>query len=200
MAEGLQRVSAPCKSLSHISWLTATRFDHQGMSSHWSTKKGKWLVISCNLELIFSRIVILRLLKLFIKASLANLRTRPDKIYQMGLTANVLLIHAIAFNTGLSGNIFSNFSSYRFCSMLIGQLINLRKVRTENLKFRATDLVANFGCSNHARDCFQAFAHHHLKSLSYSIAIWAFQVVVTAQNLQSIKTLNSWTKSVSQEW
>ena len=46
------------------------------------------------------------------------------------LTTNLSLIHVIAYMIG------HRSSSHNFCSMLIKQLTNLRKVRSKNLKFR----------------------------------------------------------------
>ena len=50
---------------------------------------------------------------------------------------NLFSVHIIALDIDLSWNVFN---LYKFCSMLIEQLINLRKVRTENLKKIRTDL------------------------------------------------------------
>ena len=55
--------------------------------------------------------------------------TKPDKIYQ---TTNLLLVHVIALDIDWC---WKNFSSPHICSMLIEQLIDFRKVRSENLKF-----------------------------------------------------------------
>ena len=52
------------------------------------------------------------------------------------LNANLWSIYLIAFDIDWSWNIFT---LHNFCSMLIEQLINLEKVKTDNLKFR-TDL------------------------------------------------------------
>ena len=46
------RVSAPCWNQAHLVQLTATGFNHQAISSYWSTRKNcMWIVKSCNLEL-----------------------------------------------------------------------------------------------------------------------------------------------------
>ena len=73
------------------------------------------------------RILCLGLLRLNIKAR----HDLPEL-----LDANLLSIHLIAFNGDLSWSIFTLHS---FCSLLVEQLIDLRNVRTEILKFR-TDL------------------------------------------------------------
>ena len=72
------------------------------------------------------------------------------------LNVNLWSIHLIAFDIDLSWNIFT---SHKFCSLLIEQLINLEKVRTENLKFR-TDLRSSrlsYGwlVSNTVHNCLQ---------------------------------------------
>ena len=73
------------------------------------------------------RSVVLRFFKLNIKAR--------HQIREF-LNANLRSIHLIAFDIDWSWNIFT---SHNFCSMFIEQLIDLEKVRTDNLKFR-TDL------------------------------------------------------------
>ena len=79
-----------------------------------------WLIFAC-------RIVILRLLKLNIKARQKNRKPIIDKWYCIG--------HRLELKI---------FSLHNFCSMLIKQLVlsklrtdRLRKLRIENLKFRA---------------------------------------------------------------
>ena len=62
-------------------------------------------------------------------------RSRPDKIYPNSWRQTFIDIHLFAEDR-LE---LKFFSSHNFCSMPIKQLINLRKVRTENLKF-GTDL------------------------------------------------------------
>ena len=49
------------------------------------------------------------------------------------LTANLLLKHVIALDIDWS---WKNFTSHNFCSSPIEQLIDLEKLRIENLKFR----------------------------------------------------------------
>ena len=70
------------------------------------------------------RIVVLRLFKLNIKA-----RYRIPEF----LNENLWSIHFVAFNIDWSWNMFT---LHNFCSMLIEHLVDLEKVRTENLKFR----------------------------------------------------------------
>ena len=63
-----------------------------------------------------------------------NIRARHE--IQEFLSVNLTSIHLITFNIDWSCNVFT---LHNFCSMLIVQLIDLEKVRTDNLKFR-TDL------------------------------------------------------------
>ena len=64
-----------------------------------------------------------------------NIKARHD--IPEFLTANLSSIHVIAFDIDWKRNIFSSHNLFaQYCWMLIKQLINLRKVRTENLKFR----------------------------------------------------------------
>ena len=63
-----------------------------------------------------------------------NIKARHD--IREFLNANLWMIHLIAFDINWSWNIFT---LHNFCSMLIEQLINLKKVKTDYLKFR-TDL------------------------------------------------------------
>ena len=86
-----------------------------------------WKFATCNRLFFACRIVVLGLFKLNIKAR--------HKIREF-LNANLWSIHFIAFDIDWSWNIFT---LHNFCSMLIEQLIDLEKVRTDNLKFR-TDL------------------------------------------------------------
>ena len=111
--------SAPCKMAKGLQWVSkplSQKYESitvrkQYMNSHTDS-------YLANLNWFFAfRIVVLRLLMLNIKAR-SNL---PEF-----LTANL-------------SSIIYFFTLHKFCSMLIKQLINLRKVRTENLKFR-TDL------------------------------------------------------------
>ena len=81
---------------------------------------------TCNI-FFASRIVILRLLRLNIMA-----RHEIPEFFN----TNLWLIHVSAFNMSWSWNILT---LHIFCSLLIEQLIDLKKVRSENLKFR-TDL------------------------------------------------------------
>ena len=91
-------------------------------------KNGILLKVFRNLQQLFAcRIVVLRLLRLNIKAR--------HEISEF-LNANLWSICLIAFNIDWSWNIFT---SHNFCSLLIEQLIDLEKVKTENLKIR-TDL------------------------------------------------------------
>ena len=98
-------------------------------------KNCMWLVISLNLEPLFCcRIVVLGLLRLNIKAR----HNLPEFLMQFFDEASY---HngdrfSIAFYVDWSLNIFILL---KFCSMIIEQFIDLKKVRTENSKFR-TDI------------------------------------------------------------
>ena len=107
-------------------WLTSTTKQYVHISS-----PKKWYMTRCisqpATDFFAYRIVVLGLFKLYIKAR--------HEIREF-LNANNWLIHPIAFDIDLSWNIFT---LHNFCSILIKQLTDLWKVRTENLKFR-TDL------------------------------------------------------------
>ena len=97
---------------------------HRFVSVAW---KKQYMTLSRRISPPATEPVILCLFKLNIKAR--------HKIREL-LNANLWSIHFIAFYIDWSWNIFT---LHNFCSMLIEQLIDLEKVRTENLKFR-TDL------------------------------------------------------------
>ena len=104
-----------------------------------------------------------------------NIKARPEF-----LTTNSLLIHIIAVNKDLSWNrlqiVSQTFSSHIFCSMQPQKNENweleMRERSLWKLGMVAIDLAANF-CCNHARHCFQTFAHSHLELLCCLIRIWA---------------------------
>ena len=104
------------KPLVCINWSKKTVYD----SSYFATCK--WFLAYRS-----NRTVVLGFFKLNIKAR--------HEIREF-LNANLWSIHLIAFDIDWSWNIFT---LHNFCSMLIEQLIDLEKVRTDNLKFR-TDL------------------------------------------------------------
>ena len=72
----------------------------------------------------------------FCHSQIARVEDQGRTRYTRILTANLLSTHVIECDTDWNW-IFS--CSHNFCSMLIEQLIDLRKVRTDNLKSR-TDL------------------------------------------------------------
>ena len=74
--------------------------------------------------------------------------SRPDTIHQNN--ANLWSIHLIALDMDWSWNIFT---SHNFCSILIEQLIDLEKVKSENLKFRIDLRDYGWLVSNIVDDC-----------------------------------------------
>ena len=85
------------------------------------------------------------------------------------LTATLWSIHLIAFYLDWSWNIFF---SHNFCLMLIKHLINLKKVRTKNLKFR-TDLqdqvIDGWSVTHWVDECLQGqIAQKIIKSSNWS--------------------------------
>ena len=77
---------------------------------------------------------------------LFKLNVKARHSIQEYLNTNLWLIHFTQFDIDWSWNIIT---LHNFCSMLIKQLIDLRKVRTENLKFKTDlqDLVSMDGWS-----------------------------------------------------
>ena len=126
MAEERQRASALIRNRTHITWLCATKFNHYAMSSNQlNEKNGIWLVVFRHLQPY--RTVVLGLFMLNINAR---------HVIRDVFNANLWSIHIFAFYIDWSWNIFT---LHIFCSMLIEQLVDLEKVRTDKLKFR-TDL------------------------------------------------------------
>ena len=125
------RDSAPCRSQTHVSRLSMTSLNHSTIGSYQLLKKNSiWLVI---------------LRELFLTAFLGAELSISDssgwiikarQAIPASLNANLWSIHLIAFDIDWSWNFFT---LHKFCSMLIEQLINLERVRTDNLKCR-TDL------------------------------------------------------------
>ena len=126
MAKGRQCASAPCQNRTRVARLTAIALTTASEPTFDINPAKKTVHYSSHLATLnrffACRIVDLRLLKLNIKAR--------HNILEF-LTTNLLLIHVIALDIDWSWNIFT---LHDFCSMLIEQRINLRKVRTENLR------------------------------------------------------------------
>ena len=137
MAEGRQRVWAPCEHQTHISRLSATRLNHWAINPQVYIDRSieenrKWLSNDSSylatLNRFFSnRIVVLGLLRL-------NIKARHD--IPEFLNTNFWLIHLIALDIHWTCEYF-HFAQFLLNAHRAG--INLRKVRTENLQFR-TDL------------------------------------------------------------
>ena len=135
-AKGRQKGSAPCKNRTHVSRLLATCLNCKAMNSCQSTEKTVYdsLHIATLNPFFVCRIVIVGLLYLNTKAR----QNIPDF-----LSANLLSKHVIALDIDWSWKIFSSHNFVRILYSIFieqqQQLIDLRKVRTENLKFR-TDI------------------------------------------------------------
>ena len=120
--QGLLRVSETSGNQTHVTLLNVAHLCHKVMSLYWSIEKNSiWLIIFCNLELIFCMQDCLWFLKLNIKAK----QDIPEF-----LTANLWLTPIIALDIDYSFKKILHTILLNF----IEQLINLRKVRTENLK------------------------------------------------------------------
>ena len=107
--------------------LTATSLNHWAIDSYQRLEKnGIWLVVFRHLQPIFlaHRTVILGFFKL-------NIKARHD--IQEFLNANLWSIYLITFYIDWSWNIFTLHNIF---SMLIEQLIDLEKVRIDNLNLR----------------------------------------------------------------
>ena len=120
-AEGRQRVWALYRNQTHVSRLTVTRLKHQAMSFY------VWLVLSRNVEPIFRAGLSFSDFSSWILTYQGQ--TRYTRV--LNLKPFIDVCYSIEHRLVLK--------YFLFASMLIEQLIDLRKVRSENLKFR-TDL------------------------------------------------------------
>ena len=122
-----ERVSAPCGNWTNVTSLTVTCLNHFAVSLYQFTEKSStWLITSSNLEPI--------LCVQNCHFRIAQVEYQGQTQYTTIVDSKPLSIHVITLDRDWNGNIFT-----QVCSMLIEQLIDLRKLRTENLKIR-TDM------------------------------------------------------------
>ena len=127
-SEARQNVSALIRSMmirswTQVAWLTATHLNNWTIGSYELKKKGTWLVVFRHLRTGHIGL-------LFLDCS--SWLSRPDTKYENSWTQTFdpyLFLHSTYIGV-------ENFSLHTiFAKMLIKQLINLEKVRTDNLKF-----------------------------------------------------------------
>ena len=124
----------------------------------------------------FFRVQVCWLLKVNIKASLAR-----HEIPEL-LTVNLLSIYVIALDIDWSWNFFTR---HNFCSLLIKQLIDPRKVRTENLNLGQIFKIKLWMVDQSEDDCLhRQIAQKILKSKSKLIL--STLVTTWISNLNSI--------------
>ena len=123
MAEARQSVSAIIRNRTRVAKLTASHLNHWAIDLYKMLEKnGIWLVVFRHLQPIFC---------------VQDCCTWIFQVEYQGQTQNTrILERKPLIDTSYR---IRHVTSHNFCSMLIKQLIDLEKVRTDNLKFR-TDL------------------------------------------------------------
>ena len=114
-----------------------------------STKPGKPWIHTDQQKKLVKDLSFLATLNLFLCAwlSFSGWQDLPEF-----LTANLWLIHAITLDIDGSWDTFT-LHKFNICSMLIKQLIDIRKLKTENFRTNHQDLVMDV--SNKVDDYFQ---------------------------------------------
>ena len=124
----IQHHAPACWNRTSISRLLTTSLNHSTIGSYQMSEK-KWYM---------NRHITWTVLKFFFGCTISDSSgciLRLGKQYQNSWAQSYdwYMIHLIAFDTDWSWNFFT---LHNFCSLLIEQLIDLEKVRTDNLKFR----------------------------------------------------------------